>query len=110
MLDSIDLAFANMFRHGCEDSNNIETSSSSVRALAPAVPMRKPKSMNEQSVRISKAALQDFASAIFVAAGVERAMSEEWARVLIWANLRGVDSHGVLRIPRYLDLIGKRAI
>jgi ureidoglycolate dehydrogenase (NAD+) len=66
--------------------------------------------MSEQSVRISKGALQDFASAIFVAAGIERAMSDEWARVLVWANLRGVDSHGVLRIPRYLDLIAKRAI
>ena len=75
-----------------------------------SVALRNKNSMSEQSVRISKAALQDFAAAIFVAAGIERAMSEEWARVLIWANLRGVDSHGVLRIPRYLDLIAKRAI
>ena len=27
------------------------------------------------------------------------------ADVLVWANLRGVDSHGVLRIPRYVDWI-----
>ena len=25
------------------------------------------------------------------------------AEILIWANLRGIDSHGVLRIPRYLE-------
>src|SRR5205809_5839864 len=27
------------------------------------------------------------------------------ADVLVWANLRGVDTHGVMRIPRYVDLI-----
>ena len=36
---------------------------------------------------------------------------EEWewagveAEVLVWANLSGVDSHGVLRIPWYVDLV-----
>jgi ureidoglycolate dehydrogenase (NAD+) len=66
--------------------------------------------MSEQPVRIGKAELQEFAAAIFVAAGVAPALSDEWARVLVWANLRGVDSHGVLRIPRYLDLIARQAI
>jgi LDH2 family malate/lactate/ureidoglycolate dehydrogenase len=27
------------------------------------------------------------------------------AEVLVWANLRGMDSHGVMRIPRYVELI-----
>jgi LDH2 family malate/lactate/ureidoglycolate dehydrogenase len=27
------------------------------------------------------------------------------AEVLVWANLRGVDSHGVLRIPSYLEMV-----
>ena len=29
------------------------------------------------------------------------------AEVLVWANLRGIDSHGVLRIPWYLDSMEK---
>ena len=29
---------------------------------------------------------------------------------LVWSNLRGVDSHGVLRIPRYIELLAKNAI
>ena len=29
---------------------------------------------------------------------------------LVWSNLRGTDSHGVLRIPRYIELLGKNAI
>lgn len=63
-----------------------------------------------QTIRIGKDALLAFVSASFTAAGVERAMADTWADVLVWANLRGVDSHGVLRIPRYLDLLAMKAI
>lgn len=66
--------------------------------------------MSERSIRISAAELRDFAAAILHAAGVERGLAEEWAKVLVWANLRGHDSHGVLRIPRYLDLLARNAI
>lgn len=61
-------------------------------------------------ILIGNADLTDFTCAIFVAAGVEPAMAETWARVLVWANLRGVDSHGVIRLPRYLDLLRSNAI
>ena len=27
------------------------------------------------------------------------------AKALVWANLRGVDSHGVVRLPRYLEMV-----
>jgi ureidoglycolate dehydrogenase (NAD+) len=66
--------------------------------------------MSQDSIRISKAELAAFASAIFVAAGVTRAHADEWTKMLIWANLRGVDSHGVIRIPRYLDLLRRKSI
>jgi ureidoglycolate dehydrogenase (NAD+) len=54
--------------------------------------------------------LERFASALFQATGVARAMADEWAKSLVWANLRGTDSHGVLRIPGYLDRLKARAI
>jgi ureidoglycolate dehydrogenase (NAD+) len=41
--------------------------------------------------------LERFAGALFRALDVEPAMADEWARSLVWANLRGVDSHGVLQ-------------
>jgi ureidoglycolate dehydrogenase (NAD+) len=66
--------------------------------------------MTEPNMLISKGELLAFVSAIFNAAGVEPAMADTWARVLVWANLRGVDSHGILRIPRYLELLAKGAI
>lgn len=54
--------------------------------------------------------LERFASALFQAAGVAGAMAEEWAKSLIWANLRGVDSHGVLRIPGYIERLKQKVI
>lgn len=66
--------------------------------------------MSDAPVIISKDALLDFTRAVFAAAGVTPEMAESWARVLIWANLRGVDSHGVIRVPRYLDLLRSKAI
>lgn len=62
------------------------------------------------TIRIAPAALQEFAEAIFIKAGVGQADAKSWAATLLWANLRGADSHGVLRIPRYLELIGTGAI
>src|SRR5499433_4550072 len=59
---------------------------------------------------ISSADLQRFARALFGAAGVSPAMAEEWARSLVWANLRGVDSHGVLRIPGYIERLKSKDI
>ena len=47
--------------------------------------------------------MQDLTAEIFVAAGCS---AEEGARIgrhLVMANLTGHDSHGVIRIPRYLQ-------
>lgn len=66
--------------------------------------------MPAESITIAKSELLRFATDIFIAAGISRGMAEEWARILIWANLRGTDSHGIIRIPRYLDLIRRKSI
>lgn len=57
------------------------------------------------SRRLAPAALEGFARDILAAAGCTPADAALWAETLVWANLRGVDSHGVLRIPRYLEWI-----
>jgi ureidoglycolate dehydrogenase (NAD+) len=66
--------------------------------------------MSDDTTYIGKADLEAYVSDIFAAAGVAPEMAREWARVLVWANLRGVDSHGVLRVPRYVDLLRRKAI
>ena len=55
--------------------------------------------------RITAAPLQRFASSVFERAGLAPQDAQTVAEVLVWANLRGVDSHGVLRIPVYLDYL-----
>ncbi|MSR59527.1 MAG: Ldh family oxidoreductase [Planctomycetaceae bacterium] len=49
--------------------------------------------------------LTSFAQALFIAAGVDPAEAAIVARSLIGANLRGYDSHGVMRIPFYIAAI-----
>src|ERR1700755_78469 len=61
-------------------------------------------------ILLGKSDLISFAAAIFTAAGVEPQMAARWAEAIVWANLRGVDSHGVIRIPRYVDLLKKKSI
>jgi len=46
--------------------------------------------------------LQAFVAQLFEAMGMSPADAAIEAEVLVWANLRGVDSHGVLRVPQYL--------
>lgn len=55
--------------------------------------------------RIAADELRDFARDILVAAGCDVEGATSWADMLVWANLRGADSHGVLRLPRYLEYI-----
>jgi len=44
---------------------------------------------------------------LFVGAGMPAADAATLAEALIWANLRGVDSHGISRVPWYADMIRK---
>jgi LDH2 family malate/lactate/ureidoglycolate dehydrogenase len=54
---------------------------------------------------VSGEVLTSFATDIFTRAGLPRADAAVVAEVLVWANLRGVDTHGIMRVPRYVDLI-----
>lgn len=49
--------------------------------------------------------LQRYAAALLSGGGFGRQQAEQTAEVLVWANARGVDSHGVLRIPRYIEMV-----
>lgn len=48
-------------------------------------------------------ALKSFAAKVLKAAGVEPQESEIVADNLITANLRGIDSHGIVRLPQYVE-------
>ena len=61
--------------------------------------------MNEGTRRVRAADLESFVTAIFAAAGTSAEDAATIAEVLVWANLRGIDSHGVLRVPGYVGRI-----
>ena len=49
--------------------------------------------------------LHEFGAGLLTAGGFAQHHAEDTARVLVWANARGADSHGVLRIPRYVEMV-----
>ena len=51
--------------------------------------------------------LKEFTMEVFKEVGLPPTDAETEAEVLVWANLRGTDSHGVLRIPWYVSLVEK---
>ena len=60
--------------------------------------------MPQARVAVPEKALRALVGDLFTAHDVSREHADTVADVLVWANLRGVDSHGVSRVPRYLEL------
>src|SRR5579863_1905924 len=58
-----------------------------------------------ESITVSAENLAALAQAIFERAGMSAAHAAKVAEVLVWADLRGAPSHGVQRIPRYIEII-----
>ena len=56
---------------------------------------------------LSAPTLTSFCQALFEAAGVPSADATVVARSLVDANLCGHDSHGVMRVPQYIDFLRK---
>ena len=54
---------------------------------------------------IASAILTEFATKLLAAAGVPRDDADVVASSLVGSNLRGHDSHGVMRIPQYVDFV-----
>ncbi|MEP3047266.1 MAG: Ldh family oxidoreductase [Roseibium sp.] len=54
--------------------------------------------------------LEAYATSLLSAGGYSLQHAAQTARVLVWANARGADSHGVLRIPRYVEMVEQGTI
>jgi LDH2 family malate/lactate/ureidoglycolate dehydrogenase len=63
--------------------------------------------MPPERVTVQAAELERLVTDVYVAHGFRGRDAEVLARVLVWANLRGVDSHGVARALRYVELCEK---
>lgn len=64
--------------------------------MADAAPKKAP-------VKFAPARLEAFVTALFERAGLSAEHAATVARVLVWSNLRGMDSHGVIRTPKYVS-------
>ena len=61
-------------------------------------------------LHIQAAVLEDFVARIFRAAGCSAAEAGRVAHYLLAANLTGHDSHGVVRVPRYVEALATGAV
>jgi ureidoglycolate dehydrogenase (NAD+) len=59
--------------------------------------------MDNDTVFIPRQSLWQFTKDVFEQVGLSPEEAAIEADVLVWANLRGVDSHGVRAIPRYVE-------
>jgi ureidoglycolate dehydrogenase (NAD+) len=57
----------------------------------------------KEEISVNSDDLKSFTRQVFVCTGLPQADAELVADVLVWANLRGIDSHGVLRIAEYTN-------
>ena len=69
-----------------------------------------PVAAKAGTVRVAAGTLRSFAASLFERAGLSGAHAGTVAGVLVWADLRGVGTHGVSRIPRYLEFIASGAM
>lgn len=60
--------------------------------------------MAGKEIFIGAAELKDFAKRVFMAMGLPDGDADVSADSLIWANLRGIDSHGVQRLAMYASI------
>lgn len=61
--------------------------------------------MREETRNISHERIAAFAAELFTKGGMCREHADWFGRTIANANLRGIDSHGVLRVPVYFDRI-----
>lgn len=58
-------------------------------------------------MKLTPAALRELVSSIFQKHGMSAAHAALTTDVLVWADLRGMGTHGVMRVPQYVRFIGK---
>lgn len=58
-------------------------------------------------MKIAPAALRELVRGIFERNGMSAPHATLIADVLVWADLRGMGTHGVMRVPQYVRFIGK---
>ena len=61
--------------------------------------------MSDNTFNVSADSLETFVTQVFQKAGCSNSSARDMAQCLVQTNLWGIDSHGVLRVKKYLDRI-----
>jgi L-2-hydroxycarboxylate dehydrogenase (NAD+) len=61
--------------------------------------------MSDNTFNVSAESLETFVTQVFRKAGCNESSATDMAQCLVQTNLWGIDSHGVLRVSKYLDRI-----
>ncbi|MGI9247585.1 MAG: Ldh family oxidoreductase [Woeseiaceae bacterium] len=61
--------------------------------------------MSDNTFNVSAESLENFVTRVFQKAGCNESSARDMAQCLTQTNLWGIDSHGVLRVKKYLDRI-----
>src|ERR1700733_13053218 len=75
------------------------------RANPRRLPRRRTIQGADMTVQIPPGALTDFCAEIFARCGCSYKEVRRVSASLVDANLTGHDSHGVIRVPRYVDWV-----
>lgn len=54
--------------------------------------------------------LENFVSELFMHTGMPKEDADWYAKTIVGSNLRGVDSHGVMRVPSYFERLRSKAV
>ena len=66
--------------------------------------------MSDATINVSAESLQGFVAKVFRRAGCNQDGAEDMAASLVQTNLWGIDSHGVIRVGKYVDRLEKGAM
>jgi L-2-hydroxycarboxylate dehydrogenase (NAD+) len=61
--------------------------------------------MSENEIRIPEPDLRRFCTSVLERLGVSNTDAEVWSQVIVETSLRGVDSHGILVLPLYAQML-----
>ena len=66
--------------------------------------------MSDTTINVSAESLESFVAEVFRNAGCDQDGARDMASCLVQTNLWGIDSHGVIRVGKYLDRLKKGAM
>lgn len=66
--------------------------------------------MKKNMITVDYLVLENFVSELFTKTGMPKEDADWYAKTVVRSNLRGIDSHGVMRVPTYFERLRCKAV